>query len=155
MTIRIRPHDPADREFILSLVGRFSAFELPEWRRAEDVDRKNRASFEDALDQPAPDSAIFLAEDENGAPAGFIHLQTQSDYFSGEAHGYISDVAVAPDFEGRGVGRLLLETAEDWARSKGYSLLSLYVFAGNTRARQIYEKLGYRPEVIKYGKSLR
>jgi GNAT superfamily N-acetyltransferase len=154
MTIRIRMYQSSDREFILSLVGRFSGFELPEWRRAEDVDRTNHASIAEALEEPDPGSAIFLAEVEK-VPAGFIHLQTQSDYFSGEAHGYISDVAVTPDFEGRGVGRLLLETAEDWARSKGYSLLSLYVFAGNTRTRQIYEKLGYCPEVIKYGKSLR
>lgn len=155
MTLRIRPYEPADREFILSLVGRFSAFEVPGWRRVEDVDRTNRASFEGALDEPAPDSAIFLAEDENGAPAGFIHLQTQNDYFSGEAHGYISDIAVAPAFEGRGAGRLLLETAEDWARSKDYSLLTLYVFAGNTHARQVYEKFGFQQEVIKYGKTLR
>ncbi|HSK66005.1 MAG TPA: GNAT family N-acetyltransferase [Anaerolineales bacterium] len=154
MTIRIRLYQPSDREFILSLVGRFSGFELPEWRRAEDVDRTNYAALAEALEEPDPGSTIFLAE-EKGAPAGFIHLKTQIDYFSGEAHGYISDVAVAPDFEGRGAGRLLLETAEGWARSKGYSLLTLYVFAGNTHARQVYEKFGFQEEVIKYGKTLR
>ncbi len=154
MTIRIRQYQPSDREFILSLVGRFSGFELPEWRRAEDVDRTNNASLAEALEEPDPGSAIFLAEEE-GVPAGFIHLQTQTDYFTGEKHGYISEVAVAPDFEGRGVGHRLLETAEDWARSKGYSLLTLYVFAGNAHARHIYEKSGFQEEVIKYGKILR
>ena len=154
MTIRIRPYEPGDRDFILSLVGRFSGFELPAWRRAEDVDRTNRTSLAEALEEPDPGSAFLLAEEEN-IPAGFIHLQAQSDYFSGEAHGYISDVAVAPDFEGRGVGRLLLDTAEDWARSKGYSLLTLYVFAGNTHARRVYERFGFQEEVIKYGKILR
>lgn len=154
MTIRIRQYQPSDREFILSLVGRFSGFELPEWRRAEDVDRTNHASLADALEEPDPGSAIFLAEEEK-VPAGFIHLRTQTDYFNGEAHGYISEVAVAPDFEGRGAGHLLLETAEDWARSKGYSLLTLYVFAGNTHARHVYERFGFQEEVIKYGKILR
>jgi ribosomal protein S18 acetylase RimI-like enzyme len=154
MTIQIRPYLPTDQEFILSLVGRFSGFDLPEWRRVEDVDATNRAALVEALEEPNPGSAIFLAE-EDGIPAGFIHLQSQTDYFTGESHGYISEVAVAPSFEGRGVGHRLLETAEDWARSKGYFLLTLYVFAGNTHARHVYERFGFREEVIKYGKLLR
>lgn len=155
MTIRIRTYNPTDYEFIISLVTRFSEFELPEWRRAEDIDHTNRESLERALKQPEPDSAIFIAEEENGALAGFVHLQTQTDYFTGEQHGYISDLAVDTPFEGQGVGRLLLETAEDWAREQGYPLLTLYVFAGNTRARRIYEKHGFCPEVLKYGKLIR
>jgi GNAT superfamily N-acetyltransferase len=154
MTIRIRMYQPSDREFILSLIGRFSGFQLPAWRQAEDVDRTNRTSLAESIEEPDPGSAIFLAE-EDGVPAGFIHLRTQTDYFNGEAHGYISEVAVTPSFEGRGAGRLLLETAEDWARSKGYSLLTLYVFAGNAHARQVYERFGFQEEVIKYGKILR
>ncbi|MGE5377355.1 MAG: GNAT family N-acetyltransferase [Bacteroidota bacterium] len=55
----------------------------------------------------------------------------------------MSDLAVDQKFEGQGIGRLLLEVAEDWTRSNGYHLLTLYVFAGNTRALQIYEKHGF------------
>lgn len=47
---------------------------------------------------------------------------------------------------------MLLETAEEWTRTNGYRLLALYVFAGNARARQIYEKHGFDQEVIKYVK---
>ena len=155
MTIRIRRYKPSDREFILSLVKRFSEFELPEWRRREDIDQANRAFLEPVLKQSEPDSAILIAEEEGGALAGFVHLQTQTDYFSGEKHGYISDLAVDQGFEGQGIGRMLLEAAEDWARTNGYHLLTLYVFAGNTRARQIYEKQGFAQEVIKYVKVIR
>ena len=155
MAIRIRPYQPSDREFIFSLVKRFSEFELPEWRSKDEIDQANRSFLKEALKQPEPNSAIFVAEEESGALAGFIHLQTQTDYFSGEKHGYISDVAVSKDFEGQGVGRMLLETAEDWTRKQGYPLLTLYVFAGNTRAQQIYEKRGFSQEVIKYVKAIR
>ena len=155
MTIRIRRYKPSDREFILSLVKRFSEFELPERRRREDIDQANRAFLEPVLKQSEPDSAILIAEEEGGALAGFVHLQTQTDYFSGEKHGYISDLAVDQGFEGQGIGRMLLEAAEDWARTNGYHLLTLYVFAGNTRARQIYEKQGFAQEVIKYVKVIR
>ena len=154
MTIQIRPCQPDDQNFILSLVTRFSEFELPEWRKIEDIDRTNRSSLEQALTHPEPDSAIFVAE-EDGTLAGFIHLQTQTDYFNGEKHGYISDLAVAKSFEGRGIGRLLLAAAEDWTQSQGYHLLTLYVFAGNTHAQQIYEKHGFKAEVVKYGKEMK
>jgi ribosomal protein S18 acetylase RimI-like enzyme len=69
--------------------------------------------------------------------------------------GYISDLAVDKDFEGRGIGRMLLETAEDWARTKGYRLLTLYVFATNARAQHVFEKSGFSRDLIKYAKELR
>jgi ribosomal protein S18 acetylase RimI-like enzyme len=154
MNVLIRKFNPSDRDHILSLVERFSKFELPAWRPKEEIDRANRSFLEQAMKEPAPNAAIFIAETESGDFAGFIHLQTQTDYFSGEKHGYISDLAVAQEFECHGIGRQLLETAEEWARSSGYHLLTLYVFAGNSRARRIYEKYGFRQEVIKYAKGI-
>jgi GNAT superfamily N-acetyltransferase len=154
MTIRIRAYQPSDSEFILSIVPRFSEFELPEWRQRDEIDRTNRTSIEQALIQLGPDSAIFMAEDENGRSAGFIHLQTEIDYFRGDKYGYISDLAVESSFEGQGVGRLLLDTAETWTRTNGYHLLALYVFAGNSRAQRLYEKNGFKPEVVKYVKTI-
>ena len=154
MTIQIRQHRPSDNEFILSLVSRFSEFELPEWRQRAEIDGTNQASMERALSEPGTESTIFIAEDENGKLAGFIHLQTENDYFREEKYGYISDLAVDASFEGQGIGRKLLETAEEWTRTKGYRLLALYVFSGNRRARQLYEKYGFQEEVIKYVKSV-
>ncbi len=152
MSFQIRTSKASDKEFILSLVTRFTDFDLPQGRQRQEIDHTNHVAMELALQQPDPDSTILLAEDENKTPAGFIHLQTQIDYFNGEKTGYISDLAVDRSFEGQGVGRLLLEAAEDWAREKRYRLLSLYVFAGNTRARQVYENHGFQPEVLKYTK---
>jgi ribosomal protein S18 acetylase RimI-like enzyme len=154
MPIQIRPHRPSDNEFILSLTSRFSEFELPEWRQRNEIDGTNLASMERALNQPGSASTIFIAEDEKGKLAGFIHLQTETDYFRDEKYGYISDLAVDASFEGHGIGRRLLEIAEEWARTRGYRLLALYVFSGNRRARQVYEKYGFKEEVIKYVKAV-
>ncbi len=154
MKISIRAYQSSDREFILALASRFSEFALPEWRSSEEIDRTNTTTLEQALQQTTPGSAIFIAEAENGSPAGFIHLQTEKDYFNNKEYGYISDLAVDRAFEGRGMGRALLETAEDWARKKGYQLLALYVFAGNEHARQVYERYGFQQEVIKYVKPI-
>jgi ribosomal protein S18 acetylase RimI-like enzyme len=152
--IHIRAFKPSDRDFITSLVMRFSEFDLPAWRSRSEVDHINRVTLQKAIDQPEPDSAIFIAEDESGRAAGFIYLQTQVDYFNAEKHGYISDLAVDKSFEGQGVGRALMNKAEEWARQHGYGLLTLYVFAGNKRAQLLYEKNGFQQEVIKYAKMI-
>lgn len=153
--IHIRDFQPSDRDFIASLVMRFSEFDLPKWRSKNEVDDTNLVTLQKAIEQPEPDSAIFIAEDESGTPAGFIHLQTQVDYFNGKKHGYISDIAVDKSFEGQGVGRALMNKAEEWTRQQGYGLLTLYVFAGNKRAQLLYEKNGYQQEVIKYVKVIK
>jgi ribosomal protein S18 acetylase RimI-like enzyme len=58
---------------------------------------------------------------------------------------YVSDVAVATDFRGRGIGWRLLESAEGWAQAHGKESLSLHVVASN-RARGLYERFGFRLE---------
>jgi ribosomal protein S18 acetylase RimI-like enzyme len=152
MNFRIRPFQASDHDFILSLTKRFSDVDLPVWRSKSDVDHTNQLMLQKAMRVPESDSVIFIAETEDGRQAGFIHLQTQIDYFNGQDLGYISDLAVDNSFEGQGVGRALMNQAEEWAHQKGFNLLTLYVFAGNARARQLYEKNGFRPEVIKYVK---
>jgi ribosomal protein S18 acetylase RimI-like enzyme len=77
------------------------------------------------------------------------------DYFTAKKHGYISDLAVDKTFEGQGVGRMLMDQAGEWARQKGYRLLTLYVFAGNQRAQRMYERNGFSQEVIKYVKAIK
>lgn len=155
MSVHVRPYLPADRETISALVTRFSELDLPDWRSADEIDRTNRLSLQKALEEPEPGAAILVAEDETQGPVGFIHLQTQVDYFSGERHGYISDLAVSKSVEGTGVGRTLLEAAESWARSNGYRLLTLYVFSANARAKRVYERYGFQPELVKYVKPIR
>jgi len=63
-------------------------------------------------------------------------------------------LAVETASQGQGVGRLLMDAAEAWARSRGYRRITLNVFAQNERARQIYERLGYEPETVHYLKEL-
>ncbi len=56
---------------------------------------------------------------------------------------YINAVAVGPHAEGRGYGRTLMDIAERLGHDDGASELSLIVAADNTRARGLYERLGY------------
>ena len=108
----------------------------------------------DMLINSPPGTAIFIAEDEQGVALGFIHLQTGKDYYYKEAHGHIANLIVAPGGEGRGIGRILIEKGEEWARLQAFRWLTLSVFAQNLRAREIYERLGYGEDIMKYVKDL-
>lgn len=155
MSIRVRAFLPTDREFITALVIRLSEFDLPEWRQAAQIDDTNISALIAAMEESEPDTAIFVAEDAGaGQPVGFMRLQTQTDYFSKEKHGYIANIAVEKSFEGQGVGRMLLAAAETWAREKGFDRLKLHVFVENERAQRVYEKNGYQQDVIQYVKMI-
>lgn len=56
---------------------------------------------------------------------------------------YVSDVGVAPDCRGQGIGMQLLTHAEDWAREHGRTRLTLLVAATNDAAIGLYEKAGF------------
>jgi GNAT superfamily N-acetyltransferase len=99
-------------------------------------------------------SRCLLVAESGAAPLGFIYLEVLRDYFVGEEHGHIGILAVTEQAEGQGAGGALIRAAEAWARERGYRRLTLNVFEGNTRARAVYDHLGYRPETVRYVKLL-
>ncbi len=153
--VTIRPAAAADRAWILPLAPRLHDFGPPPIRLREVMDRAVTASIDAALTDASPGAEVLVAEGGDGSPLGFIHLHGARDFFTGEEHGHVSDIVVAPQAEGRGVGQALMAAAEAWARGRGYRLLSLHVFAANVRARAFYERLGYRADIRKLVKTLR
>jgi ribosomal protein S18 acetylase RimI-like enzyme len=95
-----------------------------------------------------------MAERSDGALGGFVYVQRQLDYFRQRPHAHVSILTVGAEVEGQGAGRALLEAAEGWARAQGLELITLNVFAGNQRARAIYERIGYAAETLRYVKLL-
>ena len=58
---------------------------------------------------------------------------------------YLNVLASYPEFRGRGYGTQLLSIAETIAADAGKIGLSIIVSDANTKARQLYERNGYRP----------
>jgi ribosomal protein S18 acetylase RimI-like enzyme len=152
--IKIRPASIVDHDFIISLLPRLVEFGPSAWRDVPGMMATDRQVVSDKLINRPPDTAIFVAEDERGVPLGFIHLQTGTDYYNHDQHGHIANIIVAPEGEGRGVGRMLIEKGEQWARAQGFCWLTLSVFAQNLRARDLYRRLGYGEDIMKYVKEL-
>jgi GNAT superfamily N-acetyltransferase len=152
--LRIRPAQPGDREAILALVPRLAEFGPPPWRDADTMTVAIRRVLSSVLADPPPDSAVFVAENGRDGLLGFTHLETAIDYFTLLPHGHISDLVVAPNGEGRGIARALIETAERWARDRGYPTLTLNVFTENHHARAVYRRLGFGEDTMRYVKAL-
>lgn len=60
----------------------------------------------------------------------------------------IHDLAVLPEFRGRGVGRALLAAVEDQALRRGCCKLTLEVQDDNQRARSVYRSVGFADPVV-------
>ena len=138
---------------ILALADRLAAFG-PSTRTAGEIAERERRALADALDQPASGSALLVAVHERLGIAGVVLMDTRRDYFTDEPYGYVSILAVAREAEGQGVGRGLLEAAERWGRSQGFRRLTLSVFADNRRAKNVYQRLGWQPELETLFKTL-
>lgn len=69
--------------------------------------------------------------------AGLIVLRIRED------HLLVSNVAVATQFQGRGLGRRLLDHAERYAREKGKNELRLYTNELMHENLKIYQRLGW------------
>ena len=86
---------------------------------------------------------VFVAElhDDGGAGtarvAGLVVLEPRAD------HLYLDTVAVRPDAQGAGLGRLLLEFTEARARALGLPEIRLFTNAMMWENQTIYPRLGY------------
>ena len=61
---------------------------------------------------------------------------------------------VAEPYRGQGLGRRLMEAAEEWARQQGLPRISLSAGARNRLGQKLYESLGYEVETLRMGKRL-
>ena len=64
---------------------------------------------------------------------------------------HVTGLAVDPEFEGRRVGRALMEALIDQARERGGRRITLRVFGSNARAQRLYERLGFELEGVLRG----
>ncbi len=128
-SIELRPATPADAAAIKAIVRTAYAKWVPVIGREP---LPMRADYDKALGEHRFDLAI-----ENGRIVGLIETIAHDD------HIWIENVAVAPEAQGRGVGRKLLDSAERTAVEAGLRdlrLLTNGAFEANVR---LYRRHGY------------
>jgi GNAT superfamily N-acetyltransferase len=151
-TIDVRPYTDADGPFLARIAHRL----LPP-HTVSPRDRDVMARYFDELATgrllSEPDAEAFVAM-LDGALAGVIAVHPGADSFTGHPRAHVEVLVVAPEAEGRGVGRALLARVERWARDHDCREVVLDVFAGNEAATAFYERCGYQPDHIRMAKPL-
>lgn len=151
--VRIRPATPGDREFLRQIASRLLVGYAP-WRDASRMLATMERFLLEGLEASPEKGMMFIAEGSDGTRLGAVSIAHHVN-FSGERQAYLGELAVVEDVEGQGIGRLLVEAAESWARDNGYDLLVLETGAANARARGFYAGLGYQEESVRLVKLLR
>ena len=106
------------------------------------------AYFARPTDYPAGTRTVVACGPDD-VPIGYLTVRPETEYFSGVERAYVERIAVSNTAEGTGIGRRLLDWAAEWARSQGYTSISLDVFASNDRARRFYGRNGYRDDFVR------
>ena len=88
-----------------------------------------------------PWSRKMLAEELENQCAAFLVAQ---DGETGQVIGYITNVAVFPEYRRQGVAAKLLAVFENFARGNHLAFLTLEVRPSNAAAIALYESFGFR-----------
>ncbi|HWJ02647.1 MAG TPA: GNAT family N-acetyltransferase [Verrucomicrobiae bacterium] len=90
-------------------------------------------------------SRVFIAEEKERL--GYLILNDRAiDELTGLPQAWIMDIAVKKEYWSKGVGRKLIEQAEQYCRENGIKHLGLAVTTTNVRAASLYTKMGFHEE---------
>lgn len=103
----------------------------------------SRGAFEGELTQNA--MARYLVAEVEGRVAGYAGIWLIFD------EGHITNIAVHPSFQRRGIASLLLERVLSNAKACGIEAVTLEVRRSNLPAQRLYEKYGFQPEGVRKG----
>ena len=127
----IRPALPSDAVVIADLATQLGYPSHP-----EEAERRLR----DVLGRP--DSAVLVAEDDDGMVIGYGHVfgahRVDADPFA-----EIGALVIDQNQRSRGIGAGLVEAMEEWAAGQGYGALRVRSNVIRDRAHAFYLRLGF------------
>lgn len=110
----------------------------------ESSDEEHRAEMVDIIEH-VETQLVLVAETENRELIGFLEASIRP--FVEDCHtdhvGYLEGWYVEPNYRQHGIGRILVQTAEDWARKKGCEEMASDSEMGNNLSLKAHLKLGY------------
>jgi ribosomal protein S18 acetylase RimI-like enzyme len=143
--IAIRNAGRKDFDFILCLSVETIWTELTPYEQAHTSRRRLVNTMAKNLRRLMASSSMLtlVAETADGERAGFMMVGRSTSVFTDRQQAFVYDVAVAPPFRRRGIGRMLMERAEAYARDKRMEFITLMVDCRNEAARRLYSQLGF------------
>jgi aminoglycoside 6'-N-acetyltransferase I len=149
--VTIRPIEPGDHSEWLRMRCQL-------WPGADaDHAEETRAYLQALAEGAPPPDVVLVSEASQGGLDGFVEISVRSyaEGCEGPAP-YIEGWFVDAAARGRGVGRGLVQAAEDWARAQGYRELASDAALGNEASQRAHLALGFEEveRAVQYRKSL-
>jgi len=125
---------------VAGLVGSYEWLAAPPGRRPADWTEDTAVAALQRVIHSSRSTVLVAALD--GELVGFltVYLDIESVRFGRRA--WIEDLAVHPEHRSRGIGRMLLEGAKQWARKRGASHIELESGEDRIDAHRFYEMEG-------------
>ncbi len=142
---RIRPFEPRDADAVVAL-WRECGLTRPWNDPHRDIERKLTTQ---------PELFLVIESSANGTRSAHASiLGTVMASYDGH-RGWVNYLAVAPSAQGRGLGRLLMQTVEQRLLERGCPKINLQIREGNEPVLAFYRTLGYTPDAaVSFGKRL-
>ena len=143
-------------------IRRATYTDKPEWLRmrlllwpdekADDLSK----DMDSLLDDPL--TPVFVADRSNGELGGLLEagMRKYAEGCESSPVGYIEGWYVDDDLRERGIGKILVRAAEDWARSQGLTEMASDTWLDNDVSIQAHLKMGYEEteRLVHFAKSL-
>lgn len=92
----------------------------------------------------APNVEIVVAElDGQVIGSGYARIEESEKYLQHTRHSYLGFMYVVPEFRGKGVNRLIIDTLLRWSYERNVPEIRLEVYSTNAAAIRAYEKAGF------------
>lgn len=88
---------------------------------------------------------LALVATENGKYLGYCisHKDRVPPVYKCQNQMAVSDIYVRKKYRGKGIGKILLQEVQKWAKKKGARFLTLSMDTKNRKAASLYEKFGF------------
>lgn len=126
--LKIRAAKASDQDRLIPLIN--SAFAIETFLEG---DRTNPERMAEAMAR----GTFLLAEDAEERVAACVYTELNGE------RGYVGVLAVDPARQGQGIGRLMMEAAEDHVCRSGCTVVDIIVLSLRTDLPPLYERLGY------------
>ena len=136
----VRPAQLRDGDALFSLARAFAT--------SFTVERSAFDSSFAALLQ-SPDAFVAVASDSDRI-VGYVLVFDHHTFYANGRVAWVEEIMVAEDCRRHGIGRLLMEGVEQWAKSRQSKLIAL----ATRRAAPFYRSIGYEDSAIYFRRLL-
>lgn len=95
------------------------------------------------------DAHVIVAEHDNTIiGSGYALIKKSKPYNKPDIYAYLGFMYVVPEYRGKGVNGMIIDTIIQWSKERSVTEFQLEVYAGNDIALNAYKKRSFKPCLV-------